>query len=519
MKIILLMLVFFAFLSCKENVSKNHLKKSDSDFNNEVRNDLEIAGLKGKIKSIAIKHSFLDDDRNWIEEVQKYNLLGYLYEKEEFGNGEQKIIYKRDDKNNIVEERCSGFEAEGYSVNWMKKNTFNELNKLIQSKYFIEDVISTINQFKYDINGNLISNYTTFPKDIASEEVTLYKYDENKNILEKIDKTSVKKKYIPHFMKYIYKYDSRQNKIYESEVNEKGEVGISRKFKYDNNDNIVEEQYSYRNSKPFITKYFYNDNKLVKEKRYDSERGLEWYVLYVYDNTGNWIKRTTFETNGNVSINERIIEYYSANEKTSAEISDEKEVNYFNGEKLNTGDKIIKVNWGMENTTNFSRDFNKDNPRFSSEKLTVPSGKVWILLYIDEHYTFEGLKLDVVPQLFVDNKNIDWSYRRNFSNKSNVKISNAKIQNLIFQSNQTIFAVSDRQKGNGTGEDFYEYNGEMWFLETNLTSDMQQQRNTNDLKNIQEQNRDLEKKVDAVNRSNRVRRYNDEVQRKMSRGY
>lgn len=200
------------------------------------------------------------------------------------------------------------------------------------------------------------------------------------------------------------------------------------------------------------------------------------------------------------------------------EIANGVETTYFNGKKLESGDRIIKTNWGMGNTTNFSRDFNKDYPRFRSEKLSVPSGKVWILLYINEQYVFEGLRLDNVPQLFIDNTNIDWTYRRDFSDINNINISKAKIENLIFQSNQTIFAVSDRQKGYSVGDDFYDYNGDMWFLETNLSSDIQQTRNTNDLKNLQEQNRNLQRSVDAANQSIRNRRWSENAQRKSYRG-
>lgn len=192
---------------------------------------------------------------------------------------------------------------------------------------------------------------------------------------------------------------------------------------------------------------------------------------------------------------------------------------FFRGEKLSSGDKIIKINWGMDNTTNFSRDWNKDNPRFSSEKIRVTSGKVWILLYIDEHYFFENLRLDNVPQLFIDNSNLDWTYRRNFSDINRINISSAKIENLIFQSNQIIFAVSNKQKGNSTSEDFYDYNGEMWFLETTMNAELEQKRNAFSLNELKEQNRRMQKNIDAANSAIRAQRWKENAERKMMRGY
>jgi hypothetical protein len=200
------------------------------------------------------------------------------------------------------------------------------------------------------------------------------------------------------------------------------------------------------------------------------------------------------------------------------EIIDGVETTFFNGEKLANGDRIIKINWGMENTTNLTSDSDND-PRFCSKKIRVPNGKVWILLYIDEHYFFENLRLDNIPQLFIDNTNLDWTYRRDFSDINRINISSAKIENLIFQSNQLIFAVSNRQNGNSTGEDFYDYNGEMWFLETTMTSELEQKRNTFSLNELKEQNRRLQNNIDATNRSIRAKKWKEDAERRMMRGY
>lgn len=290
----------------------------------EAKNDLEIAGLKGKVKSITLKQSLSSDDEMYIAEIHKYNLLGYEVEKEEFYNGEHKEKYTRDNKNNIIEKKGHGVNAEGFNDDWMIKNKFNNQNKLIESTHFSGNKISTINEFKYDDNGNLISDITTYPKEDTDENSTSYKYDENNNIIEMIEKTSIIKKNNPSYNKLVFKYDSNNNKVYESEVDEKGDTGISREFKYDDNNNIIEEKYTYNNGKPFITKYYYNEDKLVEEKLFNKEGSLDGITSYEYDKVGNWIKKTNNSTNGKLSVTVRLIEYYSDDEKTSPEINNPK---------------------------------------------------------------------------------------------------------------------------------------------------------------------------------------------------
>lgn len=244
--------------------------------------------------------------------------------------------------------------------------------------------------------------------------------------------------------------------------------------------------------------------------RFGSGDDGEGIVLSVFSPEGNFVNNYFFDSESSSITYEKLQEYLGNNSFNE---------NEFQGQKLEVNERVVKINWGMENTTNLTSDSDND-PRFRSEKITVPNGKVWILIYIDEHYFFNsGLYLDIVPNLFVDNENIDWIYRRNFSNKDNINISKAKIENLIFQSNQTIFAVSDRQQGSGMGEDFYEYKGEMWFLETTMSNDLEQKRNAFDLNELKEQNRILQENINATNRSIRAKRWQEDADRRRMRGF
>ncbi len=182
---------------------------------------------------------------------------------------------------------------------------------------------------------------------------------------------------------------------------------------------------------------------------------------------------------------------------------------FFRGEKLSSSEKIIKINWGMENTTNLTKDYG-NKLRYSSEKIKVPNGKVWVLLYINEHYNYnDGANITSVPILFVDNKSIDWTYGRNLSNVENILLSKSKIENLIFHSNQSIIAISDFQN-----DDEVQYYGEMWFLETTMNSDLQQKRNEFDLKELKEQNRILQENIYKTNSAIQAKKRRDEADRR-----
>ena len=140
---------------------------------------------------------------------------------------------------------------------------------------------------------------------------------------------------------------------------------------------------------------------------------------------------------------------------------------YFKGQALKKGEKVIKINWGKENRANYTRDMSYSGSRYASESLTVPNGKKWILLYINEDFTFKsGQVVGSVPDLFIDNKEEEINNRR-FSNPNNINLSRAKDENLKYYSGSKLKAISSRTNGKGLGDDFIEYKGELWFLEIN----------------------------------------------------
>lgn len=143
-----------------------------------------------------------------------------------------------------------------------------------------------------------------------------------------------------------------------------------------------------------------------------------------------------------------------------------KEKEFFQGQELKIGEKIIKMNWGMENKIHLTRDHGFGH--FVSPIMIVPSGKKWVMLYSMENYKFNnsGLELSMVPNLSVDN-NIKEVYGMLHEDKNKINLSKAKDENVKYYSGSRIQAISNREKSNYDGEDFDNYNGEIWFLEFN----------------------------------------------------
>jgi hypothetical protein len=59
----------------------------------------------------------------------------------------------------------------------------------------------------------------------------------------------------------------------------------------------------------------------------------------------------------------------------------------------------------------------------------------------------------------------------------------------------------------------------MWFLETIMTPELELKRNTFSLNEIKKQNQELQKNTDATNRTIRARKWKEDADKKILRGY
>ena len=187
------------------------------------------------------------------------------------------------------------------------------------------------------------------------------------------------------------------------------------------------------------------------------------------------------------------------------EVINGKTTNYLNGIKLNPNEKVVKLKWRMENETNLTSDYSDDGPRFKSNLYRVPSGKYWVLIYINENYydDYGDLRFWYIPYLFIDSKELEWTYGYKFSNFEKITLKTAKIQNLMFYPNQTIKGISRIKKGESYRE-FDSYDGELWFLELSNIDDIKDERIRYELDVLKSENEKLS------NRMNRGRYINNE---------
>lgn len=178
------------------------------------------------------------------------------------------------------------------------------------------------------------------------------------------------------------------------------------------------------------------------------------------------------------------------------EVINGKTTNYLNGIKLNPNEKVVKLKWKMENETNLTSDYSNDGPRFKSNLYRVPNGKYWILIYINENYYDEygDKRIWFIPHLFIDNKELEWTYGYQFSNYENINIQKAKIQNLMFYPNQTIKGISRIKKGESYRE-FTSYDGEFWFLELSNIDDIKDERIRYELDLLKSENKRLSNRI------------------------
>ncbi len=106
-----------------------------------------------------------------------------------------------------------------------------------------------------------------------------FKYDNNGNLIERIDDTYDGK------TKIVYQYDSKGNIISEQFFNSKGENNSGILYSYDNGKLISRESWYDKDRVSFY--YEYQDDLLIKEKR---ENGSD-FMVYSYDKNGNIIEK------------------------------------------------------------------------------------------------------------------------------------------------------------------------------------------------------------------------------------
>lgn len=277
----------------------------------ETPNDLKIAGLKGKVKSVTT--SLTSNYSNGIIEKRNntktlYNTGGFEIYKEDLDNigsddGEflnSKTEIKRDSNNNKTEENTTILSG---TVSYKSSNI----------------------KYNYDSDGNLIEKIISYDDVIAN--TTIYKNDDSGNIVEESQLVNNGTPYTT-----IYKYDEKDNLIEQKsngytenyEYNSKGDVSLKkltmdgekystiRIYKYNDKGDKINETYKDRGNSQEINYKYDTKNNLIEID--DDEN--RYIINYEYDDFGNWIKEIK-KVNDDTYVTERKIDYYSDEEAVS----------------------------------------------------------------------------------------------------------------------------------------------------------------------------------------------------------
>lgn len=274
------------------------------------KNDLQIANLKGKVKSV--KTSLMSYYSGGVVEKGKitstlYNTEGFEIYSEDLGNiggddGEfsnSQTEIKRDADNNKLEENTKILSGTTSYKSFTVKYSYDDKYNLVKKVEYYDDAIENTIIYKSDESGNIIEESLITSSGNSSK--TSYKYDKNNNLVEEkrtgytvnyeynsegdINKETLIMDDEKSSSIKLYKYNSNRNKIKVTLIN--GGTPKEINYKYDQSNNLIEIDDS-------ASGYIYN---------------------YEYDNSGNWIKEIKKSAYATYII-ERKIEYYSDDEDT-----------------------------------------------------------------------------------------------------------------------------------------------------------------------------------------------------------
>lgn len=266
-----------------------------------IKNEFTVLGSKlnnseEANKTFHFKIDYQYDASGNIIEVKKLNLDGTIY---------TILTFKYDKKNNIVEQ-CS-YEPIG-SLFGSTLKYINENGERIDLLPRKPDCIMFYKKiFKYDEKNNLIEDIKydgigklkdqikyeyddlNHPKEIsfiALKTKRFFVYDKKGQLTrEKLETLEGKL-----VSKNLYKYDDNGNKIKNESYGPDGNLRLSNSYKYDERGNIV------------LSSGYSNITKNIPGNT---------IIDYVYDEKGNWIKKTMFFKDISTEIQIREIEYFA----------------------------------------------------------------------------------------------------------------------------------------------------------------------------------------------------------------
>lgn len=300
-----------------------------SSFSGGVKepiSDLDKYVLKGKVKSLKETRYYAKiKDTAIIKEAISDNSYASYY-----------ILFSE-----------SGFITEYHalypkkSVNTKKIYSYSDGRLTEINEYGADGELKSKQVFEYDKKGNLAED--ALYRDGKFFEKHSYSYDDKgrllmhtyKNVHWKKNKswnyfyddtgkktevfvyTGRKKKKMSWEEKHLYGYDQSGNLVLDSVVDYPDQFSQKTVYRYDAAGRKTEiNNYDNNNSKDWGNTFKYDElGNITELGTFENNGGLKFsdtnYRKYIYDTTGNWIEKTSYDVNLSPTIiTERIIEYY-----------------------------------------------------------------------------------------------------------------------------------------------------------------------------------------------------------------
>lgn len=293
--------------------------------NSEKYNSLKEDNIKGQVRSI-VETEFSINLNNFktIRSVSEsnYNELGYIIslkftDNNPQFNGDFVKIFSYDDNNNIAGVKFDGVNEDValhqsvqpfddvYKYNYNSKGRIVKKTILSRgSKNDTRPVLSrdNMNDENTEVNIQPKKRNLIFNKSKPNSYYE-YKYDEQGNLLEEVFNNGYSRVY-----KTIFKYDGNGKKIEEVFLDSQDQLITKTLYGRDNYDRIVFKKDIYPDTLYNQTiKYKYNRYSDVIEELRDKD--LHKYI-YEYDKNQNWVSKSEFLNQRQVSNTIRAIVYY-----------------------------------------------------------------------------------------------------------------------------------------------------------------------------------------------------------------
>lgn len=249
------------------------------------KSDLEKDGLKGKVKTMAIRgYKTGDAKSNFAKSrlvhttISRYNEKGYLLETESTAGIDTvdyevvrfkaaRLTYRYDNLNNLT-GGCS-YKADGS----LEDSTV----------YQVDSRGNKVNWYVYKSNGTIAASYVS-------------EYNDHGDLLEANEYEYGKLK-----SRHTYKYNARYKVTEENEYGSNGHLKYTEVFKYDSKGQLTETT-DYNENGSFETKYVYKydaKGNVVEEDKYNEETSaVHARILTKYDDKGNAIAITQYASTG-----------------------------------------------------------------------------------------------------------------------------------------------------------------------------------------------------------------------------